>query len=215
LFKTPPVGECNAESVSVYLPADFGRLPNDAEIAIFRVIQECLTNIHRHSGSATGRDITVASGWTFSRRSSGQWQGNIPGKTAGVNHFRPHGSWFPGNARTPAAIAGHFGNPVGGQGDGYPCDPERRWLTARQHARHVGFIRRPHLPAHLALWVNAVLAWESLRFRWRIRKIAELLALVGDDAKPPLSKAYRRASRKAIPSHGLDVYQVHVPLFSG
>ncbi|HET9993936.1 MAG TPA: PAS domain S-box protein [Candidatus Acidoferrum sp.] len=29
------------------------RLPGDLEIAIFRMIQECLTNIHRHSGSKT------------------------------------------------------------------------------------------------------------------------------------------------------------------
>lgn len=28
-----------------------GRLPSDMELAIFRVVQECLTNIHRHSGS--------------------------------------------------------------------------------------------------------------------------------------------------------------------
>ena len=30
---------------------DFGRLPEDVETAIFRVVQESLTNIHRHSGS--------------------------------------------------------------------------------------------------------------------------------------------------------------------
>lgn len=35
------------------LPANMGRLPRDMELAIFRVIQECLTNVHRHSGSAT------------------------------------------------------------------------------------------------------------------------------------------------------------------
>jgi PAS domain S-box-containing protein len=33
--------------------ADFGRLPRDAETAIFRVLQESLTNVHRHSGSET------------------------------------------------------------------------------------------------------------------------------------------------------------------
>ena len=31
----------------------FGRLSSEMEIAIFRTVQECLTNIHRHSGSAT------------------------------------------------------------------------------------------------------------------------------------------------------------------
>src|SRR3984957_7292885 len=32
---------------------EFGRLSQDMEIALFRVAQECLTNIHRHSGSVT------------------------------------------------------------------------------------------------------------------------------------------------------------------
>lgn len=39
--------------VDLKIPPDFGRLPDDMEITCFRMIQECLTNIHRHSGSAT------------------------------------------------------------------------------------------------------------------------------------------------------------------
>ncbi len=35
------------------IPAKFDRLSPDTEIAIFRAVQECLTNVHRHSGSAT------------------------------------------------------------------------------------------------------------------------------------------------------------------
>jgi signal transduction histidine kinase len=41
--------------VDLDLPEDFGRLPRESETAIFRVVQECLTNIHRHSGSAAAR----------------------------------------------------------------------------------------------------------------------------------------------------------------
>ncbi len=32
---------------------EFDRIPGDMELALFRVLQECLTNVHRHSGSAT------------------------------------------------------------------------------------------------------------------------------------------------------------------
>src|SRR4030095_8495475 len=36
-------------------PENFGRLSRESEIAIFRMVQECLTNIHRHSGSSTAK----------------------------------------------------------------------------------------------------------------------------------------------------------------
>ena len=39
--------------VEADFPDDFGRLSQELETAIFRVVQECLTNIHRHSGSPT------------------------------------------------------------------------------------------------------------------------------------------------------------------
>jgi PAS domain S-box-containing protein len=37
--------------VELQAPDDFERLPNDLELVMFRLVQECLTNIHRHSGS--------------------------------------------------------------------------------------------------------------------------------------------------------------------
>jgi two-component system, NarL family, sensor kinase len=39
--------------VDLELAEDFGRLPQDLETALFRVVQECLTNVHRHSESET------------------------------------------------------------------------------------------------------------------------------------------------------------------
>jgi signal transduction histidine kinase len=39
--------------VAIDVPSDLGRFSSDMEIAIFRIVQECLTNIHRHSSSPT------------------------------------------------------------------------------------------------------------------------------------------------------------------
>jgi signal transduction histidine kinase len=39
--------------IEVKIAADFGRLSSEMELALFRIVQECLTNIHRHSGSDT------------------------------------------------------------------------------------------------------------------------------------------------------------------
>jgi PAS domain S-box-containing protein len=46
-------------SVALELPANLERLPRAAEVVLFRVLQETLTNIHRHSGSPTV-EITLA-----------------------------------------------------------------------------------------------------------------------------------------------------------
>jgi PAS domain S-box-containing protein len=39
--------------VTLDVPKNFPRLPHDYELSLFRIVQECLTNVHRHSGSST------------------------------------------------------------------------------------------------------------------------------------------------------------------
>jgi signal transduction histidine kinase len=41
--------------VALDLPDDLHRLPREAETVLFRVVQECLTNVQRHSGSPVAR----------------------------------------------------------------------------------------------------------------------------------------------------------------
>jgi PAS domain S-box-containing protein len=43
----------SALDLQLAISEDFGRLPADLELTIFRIVQEALTNIHRHSGSKT------------------------------------------------------------------------------------------------------------------------------------------------------------------
>jgi PAS domain S-box-containing protein len=45
--------ERSSIAASIELPNDLPRLPRDHELCLFRIAQECLTNIHRHSGSST------------------------------------------------------------------------------------------------------------------------------------------------------------------
>jgi PAS domain S-box-containing protein len=42
-------------TVELELPEDSSRIPRALELAVFRVVQESLTNIHRHSGSASAK----------------------------------------------------------------------------------------------------------------------------------------------------------------
>ena len=44
--------------ITLQISDDFGRLSHEMELVIFRIVQECLTNVHRHSGSKSA-EISV------------------------------------------------------------------------------------------------------------------------------------------------------------
>ena len=50
---TQGLRERSGLEIELDIAADFGRLPADLELTIFRIVQESLTNIHRHSGCKT------------------------------------------------------------------------------------------------------------------------------------------------------------------
>jgi len=45
--------ERSGVAMTLEIAPDFGRLPREIELIVFRTVQECLTNIHRHSESKT------------------------------------------------------------------------------------------------------------------------------------------------------------------
>src|SRR6266404_1646475 len=48
-------GRRSGIKMTIEIPPDIGRLSREAELALFRVLQESLTNVHRHSGSASAK----------------------------------------------------------------------------------------------------------------------------------------------------------------
>jgi PAS domain S-box-containing protein len=47
------LAERNSLEIDLQLPENFGRLPSEMELLVFRLVQESVTNIHRHSESKT------------------------------------------------------------------------------------------------------------------------------------------------------------------
>jgi PAS domain S-box-containing protein len=52
--------------IELIIPKDFGRLPEDIEVTVFRIVQEGLTNIYRHSASKTASIRLSKDGSDFS-----------------------------------------------------------------------------------------------------------------------------------------------------
>jgi two-component system NarL family sensor kinase len=69
--------------VTMEIPSDIGRLKPDTELMLFRVIQECLTNIHRHSGSKTASIRIEASASNLTLEIKDRGKGMSPDKLSG------------------------------------------------------------------------------------------------------------------------------------
>jgi PAS domain S-box-containing protein len=78
--------------VSLDLPKNMGRLPKELELGLFRILQECLTNVHRHSNSSTAsialsfenRQVRLKIEDQGKGMAVTASEGGIQGRTAGV-----------------------------------------------------------------------------------------------------------------------------------
>ena len=74
--------------IETILPAELDRLPQPVELALFRVLQESLTNIHRHSQSKWAKiTLLVRDGLALLKiedRGKGFGVGNLPSAKAGI-----------------------------------------------------------------------------------------------------------------------------------
>ncbi len=100
--------------VQLDLAPDMGRLSPDLEMTIFRVVQECLTNIHRHSGSKQATIRVLASPNEIKLEVQDYGKG-MPSTKSGLQHFRD-GVGIQGMRERVRQLSGHF--EIQSQGEG-------------------------------------------------------------------------------------------------
>ncbi len=61
--------------IDLEMPGEVNKLPDQIELAVFRVMQECLTNVHRHSGSKVAKVKIVPLETSITLEVSDQGQG--------------------------------------------------------------------------------------------------------------------------------------------
>lgn len=78
------MSERSGIQVELDIAKDFGRLPRDMELIVFRLVQESLTNIHRHSGSKTARIRMKRDDQAVEVEIQDQGKGMAPGRLAAI-----------------------------------------------------------------------------------------------------------------------------------
>ena len=93
-------------SVSLELTPALGRLSDEFEIAIFRIVQECLTNIHRHSGSPSATIRLALSAQEITLEITDVGRGIIPEKRMRAVSGRSSGVGIRGMQERIAQLGG-------------------------------------------------------------------------------------------------------------
>jgi len=82
------LSERSGLQIQLDIPEEFGRLPRELELVVFRIVQESLTNIHRHSGSKTARIRVARKADTITVDVQDQGGGMAPEKLADIRGGR-------------------------------------------------------------------------------------------------------------------------------
>ncbi|MGH9735881.1 MAG: MASE1 domain-containing protein [Candidatus Acidiferrales bacterium] len=82
--------------VTIDMPENLERFPPDLETAVFRVVQECLTNIHRHSASTTASIRLARSAESLTLEVADRGRGIPVEKLAGTEGASVRGVGLPG-----------------------------------------------------------------------------------------------------------------------
>jgi signal transduction histidine kinase len=76
--------ERNGLDIKLSVAEDFGRLSREMELVMFRLVQECLTNIHRHSSSKSAMIRMAREGETVSLKVQDEGKGISPERLAEI-----------------------------------------------------------------------------------------------------------------------------------
>jgi PAS domain S-box-containing protein len=101
------LAERSGLNIQLDIPQDFGRLPSDVEVAIFRIVQECLTNIHRHSGGKTATIRLIRNASTVSLEIQDDGSG-IPKDTLTAIRTQRSGVGMTGMRERVRQLGGNF-----------------------------------------------------------------------------------------------------------
>jgi len=102
--------------VTLEISDDFGRLPRDLETAVFRIVQEALTNVHRHSGSATAKVRITRRGTQLLVEVADRGKGIRPEKQKAMESGAKLGVGIRGMGERVRQLGGNLNITSGGQG---------------------------------------------------------------------------------------------------
>jgi PAS domain S-box-containing protein len=94
--------------VALDIPKEMGRLPRELELGLFRILQECLTNVHRHSNSSTASVSLSFANKQVRLKIEDQGKGMAATKTESGEEGRTQGVGLSGIRERVTNLGGHM-----------------------------------------------------------------------------------------------------------